>query len=350
MQRRSPARGVRRPLLPGARSPRTATLVSLDAESAALRELREALSRSPREIPCKYFYDDAGSALFEQITRLPEYFPTATERALLEARAGALVESAGGRKLTDVVELGSGAASKTVALLDAALAAGGRPRYVAVDISAHALQRTKEILAAARPEIPVEQVLADYTQALVLPAKPAGGRRLVLFLGGTIGNEEDEAAVKFLSRVREHMEPDDLLLLGANLITDPAALHLAYNDPQGITAAFNRNLLVNVNSFVRSNFDPEKFAHYAPYVVEKQRIEMWLVAREAMEVDLGRLGSTLRLAGGEGIRTEISRRFTREQVLRMIDSAGFTPERWIESPDARFGLALGIARSSLRGI
>ena len=156
MRRRSPARRVRRTLLPGARSPRTATLVSLDAESAALRELREALSRSPREIPCKYFYDDAGSALFEQITRLPEYFPTGTERALLEARAGALVESAGGRKLTDVVELGSGAASKTVSLLDAALAAGGRLRYVAVDISAHALRRTREILAAARPEIPVE--------------------------------------------------------------------------------------------------------------------------------------------------------------------------------------------------
>ena len=341
---------MRRGLLPGARSPRTATLVSLDAESAALRELREALSRAPREIPSKYFYDDAGSALFEQITRLPEYFPTATERALLEARAAALVESAGGRKLTDVVELGSGAASKTVALLDAALAAGGRPKYVAVDISAHALQRTKEILAAARPEIPVEHVLADYTQALQLPPKPAGGRRLVLFLGGTIGNDEDEAAVKFLSRVREHMEQDDLLLLGANLITDPAALHLAYNDPQGITAAFNRNVLRNVNSFVRSNFDAEKFAHYAPYVVEKQRIEMWLVAREAMDVDLGRLGSTLRLARGEGIRTEISRRFTREQVLRMIDSAGFTPERWIESPDARFGLALGVARTSLRGI
>jgi L-histidine N-alpha-methyltransferase len=350
MQRRSPARGVRRGLLPGAQAPRTATLVSLDAESAGLRELREALSRSPREIPSKYLYDDAGSALFEQITRLTEYFPTRTERALLEARATAIVESAGGRKLTDVVELGSGAASKTVALLDAALAAGGRPRYVGVDISAHALQRTREILAAARPEIPVEQVLADYTQTLQLPAKPAGGRRLVLFLGGTIGNYEDVDAVELLSRVREHMEPDDLLLLGANLITDPVALHLAYNEPAGITAAFNRNLLRNVNSFAHSNFDPEKFDHYAPYVVEKRRIEMWLVAREAMQVDLGRIGSTLQLAPGEGIRTEISRRFNREQVLRMIDSAGFTPERWIESPDRRFGLALGVARASLRAL
>src|SRR5439155_10495203 len=233
-QRRSPVRRVRRTLLPRPHSPRTATLVRLDSESRALRELRDALFRTPREIPCKYFYDDAGSALFEQITRLPEYFPTRTERALLEARASAIVESAGGPNLTDVVELGSGAASKTVALLDAALAGGGRPRYVAVDISAHALRRTQEILAAERPEILVEQVLADYTGDLQLPPKPAGGRRLVLFLGGTIGNDEDEEAIKLLSRVREHMEPDDLLLLGANLVTDLAAIHLARASLRGL--------------------------------------------------------------------------------------------------------------------
>jgi len=341
---------ARRGLLPAPASPRTAMLVSVDAEAAGVRELREGLFRSPREIPSKYFYDDAGSALFEQITRLPEYFPTRTERALLEARASAIVECAGGAALTDVVELGSGAASKTVCLLDAALAAGGRPRYVAVDISAHALQRTEEILAEARPEIPVEQVLADYTGPLRLPGKPAGGRRLVLFLGGTIGNDEDGPAVKLLSRVREDMEPDDVLLLGANLVTEPAAIHLAYNDPQGITAAFNRNLLLNVNSFAKSGFDPAKFDHYAPYLVERQRIEMWLVAREPMEIDLGKLSASLRLRKGEGIRTEISRRFRRDEVLRLIDASGFTPERWIESQDGRFGLALGIARASLRGL
>lgn len=350
MDRRSPARRVRRTLLPRPSAARTATLVSLDAESAALRELRDGLARSPREIPCKYLYDDAGSALFERITQLAEYYPTRTERALLESRAAAIVESAGGPLLTDIVELGSGAASKTVRILDAALAAGGRPRYVAVDISAHALQRTREILASSRPEIPVEQVLADYTQDLELPARPFGGRRLALFLGGTIGNEEDESAVRLLSRVREHLDEGDMLLLGANLVAEPAAIHLAYNDPQGVTAAFNRNLLRNVNSFARSNFDPELFDHHAPYVVERRRIEMWLVARQAMEIDLGRLGSTLRLSRGEGIRTEISRRFQRDEILRLIDASGFTPERWIESQDGRFGLALGAARGSLRGL
>jgi len=263
MQRR-PTERARRGVLPKPTSPRTATLVSLDAETAALRELREMLLRSPRELPCKYLYDDAGSALFEEITRLPEYFPTRTERALLESRASAIVESAGGSKLTDIVELGSGAASKTVALLDAALAAGGRPKYVAVDISAHALQRTREILTEARPEIPVEHVLADYTKPLQLPWRPAGGRRLVLFLGGTIGNEEDASAIKLLSRVREHMEPDDLLLLGANLVTDPAGIHLAYNDPRGVTAAFNRNLRLRVNAVAKSKFDPAAFDHHAP--------------------------------------------------------------------------------------
>ena len=331
-------------------SARTATLVSLDAEAVALRELSSGLSQKPRELPCKYLYDDRGSQLFEQITRLPEYYPTRTERALLVDRAPGIVEAAGGSALSDVVELGSGAASKTVCQLDAALEAGGKPRYVAVDISAHALQRTREILAAARPEVPVAQVLADYHQPLQLPSKPAGGRRLVLFLGGTIGNDEDAAAIHLLARVREHLEPGDLLLLGANLVTDPAAIHAAYNDAPGITAEFNRNLLRNVNRLAGCGFGPEKFDHHAPYVVEKRRIEMWLIAREPMRVDLGRIGSSLALQRGEGIRTEISRRFVRDEVLRMIDAAGFTPERWMESADARFGLALGAARAGLRGI
>src|SRR5438874_3802147 len=154
----------------GSRPARTATLVSVDAEAAALAELRAALARTPREIPCKYLYDDRGSALFERITQLPEYYPTRTERALLVEQADAIVEAAGGARLAEMVELGSGAASKTVALLEAALRLGGKPRYVAVDISAHALLRTRELLARARPEIPVDEGLADYTQELRLPA------------------------------------------------------------------------------------------------------------------------------------------------------------------------------------
>jgi L-histidine N-alpha-methyltransferase len=350
MPRRSMLRNPHRILLPRADAARTAKVVSLDATGIAMRELATSLARKPREIASKYLYDDAGSALFEQIMSLPEYFPTRTERALLLDRASGIVEAAGGPLLADVVELGSGAASKTVALLDAALRAGGKPRYVAVDISAHALARTREILATARPEVPVVEVLADYSQPFELPRKPAGGKRLVLFLGGTIGNDEDVSAIELLSRVRGDLEPGDLLLLGANLVTDPAAIHEAYNDAQGVTAAFNKNLLKAVNELSDASFNPALFDHYAPYVVEKKRIEMWLVARESLEVDLGRIGGTLHLAQGEGIRTEISRRFVRDDVLRMIDAAGFSPERWMASPDGRFGLALGIARQDLRGI
>src|SRR5260370_31230855 len=159
--------------------------------------------------------------------------------------------------------------------------AGGRPRYLAVDISAEGRQRTREIPAAAGPEVPVGAVPADSTRELLLPPKPEGSRRLALFLGGSIGNEEDAPAVRFLSRVRAHMDPLDFLLLGANLVTDPAAIHLAYNAPQGVTAEFNRNLLRNVNALAGSSFVPEAFDHHAPYVVEKRRIAMWLVGRAA---------------------------------------------------------------------
>src|SRR5207253_6560755 len=244
-----------------------------------------------------------------------------TERALLVAQARAIVEAAGGAQLVEMVELGSGAASKTVALLEAALRLGGTPRYVAVDISAHALARTRELLAHARPEIPVDEVLADYTQELRLPAALGGGPRLALFLGGTIGNDDDVDAVRLLSRVRGHLAPGDLLLLGANLVTDPPTIYAAYNDSAGVTAEFNLNILRNVNAIAGSSFDPAAFTHYAPYLVDGQRIEMWLVASRAVDIDLGRIGGRLQLQGGEGIRTEISRRFTRDQILRLLDES-----------------------------
>ena len=193
-------------------------------------------------------------------------------------------------------------------------------------------------------------MLADYTKELRLPAAPRGGPRLALFLGGTIGNDEDAEAIRLLGRVRGHLAPGDLLLLGANLVAEPAVIHAAYNDAAGVTAEFNRNILRNVNGLARSEFDPAEFDHYAPYVVERQRIDMWLVARRALDVDLGLIGGRLKLARGEGIRTEISRRFTREDVRGLLEQSGFAPEHWFESPDGRFGLALGRVRASLRGL
>ena len=323
-------------------------LVQAGSQSEALLELRAGLARTPPEIPCKYFYDDRGSALFEEITALPEYYPTRTERALLKAQARCIVETAGGYRLQEMIELGSGAASKTVALLHAALRLGGRPRYAAVDISSRALARTREVISAAHPQIAVRGIQADYGKGFALP--PATGPRLALFLGGTIGNYEDASAIELLSRVRGQLSPGDSFLLGANLVTDPAVIHAAYNDAQGITAAFDKNILLAVNALARSSFDPDDFDHYAPYLVERRRIEMWLVARRPLEVPLGRIGGSLFVLEGEGIRTEISRRFSRAGVLRLLDDAGFTPERWFESSDGRFGLGLGRAREAVRSL
>jgi len=323
-------------------------LVTASPQSEALRELRAGLARTPPEIPCKYFYDDRGSTLFEDITALPEYYPTRTERALLKAQARRIVETAGGANLREMIELGSGAASKTVALLDAALRLGGRPRYTAVDISSRALTRTREVIFAAHPQIAVQGIQADYGADFALPA--ATGPRLALFLGGTIGNYEDPGAIELLSRVRNQLSPGDFLLLGANLVTDPAVIHAAYNDSQGVTAAFNKNILLAVNALARSSFNPDDFDHHAPYLVERRRIEMWLVARQPLEIQLGRIGGSLFVLEGDGIRTEISRRFSRAGVLRLLDDAGFTPERWFESADGRFGLGLGKAREVVRSL
>jgi len=306
------------------------------AIDAALAELRASLFARPRQIPCKYFYDDRGSALFERITELPEYYPTRIERALIEANAARLIDAG---DWGDFVELGSGAAQKTLALLEEAARRGRTPRYVAVDISAHALERTRQILRG----VDVRGVLADYSRPLELPARIDRRPRLVLFLGGTIGNDEDDDAVALLSRVRARIEPGDGLLLGAMLPTDPAVIEAAYDDAQGVTAEFNRNILRAVNDLALSRFDPEAFEHRAPYLVHEQRIEMWLRSPRAQVIELGRIGGVLRLEAGEAIRTEISRRFTRAQVERLLALSGFTPQAWLESPDGRFGLGLGLA-------
>jgi len=334
----------RRPVASPANVERRRASVAAAADlGTALSELREALHRDPPEIPCKYFYDDRGSALFEQITDLPEYYPTRTERALLVESAKAIVEAGGQRGFSDFVELGSGAASKTVALLEAAIAAKLAPRYVAVDISGHALERTRQILHERLPSLEVVSVMADYQRELKLPPRRGDFSRLALFLGGTIGNEEDEGAIALLTRIREQIDEGDALLLGASLVTDPAVIEAAYNDEQGVTALFNLNILDAVNRLAGSDFDPDAFEHVAPWIPETRRIEMWLRARRDMTVSLGRMGGSFELSEGEGIRTEISRRFTREDLERILCASGFAPEQWMESPDGRFALSLARA-------
>ena len=307
---------------------------------AQLDELREALGRTPPQIPCKYLYDDRGSALFEQITQQPEYYPTRTERGLLRAEAGAILSAAG--RVEEVIELGSGAASKIIPLLHRILGQGRVPRYLAVDISARALARTRQILSA-EPGVEPLLLRADFAGELALPPRPASGSRMAVLLGGTLGNDEDREAVALFANLRRQLEPGDSVLVGANLLADPAVIEAAYNDAAGVTAAFNKNVLNVVNRLAGSRFDPEDFSHRAIWNGIDRRVEMWLMAHRAVQVDLGDLGGTLRLARGEGLRTEISRRFTRTQLEALLLRGGFLPVGWFGSDDGRFGLALGRA-------
>ncbi|MBS2029928.1 MAG: L-histidine N(alpha)-methyltransferase [Deltaproteobacteria bacterium] len=312
--------------------------VRANVREAAIEELRAALNRQPPEIPCKYLYDDRGSWLFEQITTLPEYFPSRCERELLRTEAAPILDAAGG-DVSEVVELGSGAAHKTAPLLHAILGSGHAPRYVAVDISEHALKRTRELLAD-EPGVAVTLVRGDYEHALALPARSDSGQRLVIFLGGTLGNMEDSEARALFLRVRAELVPGDALLVGANLPTDHPSLEAAYNDAAGVTAEFNKNALRNVNAVCGSRFDEDDFVHHAFWNAPRRRIEMWLRAQRAVEIPLGELGGTLRLGRGEGLRTEISRRFARAELESLLVESALVPTGWFTSEDSRFAIAV----------
>jgi L-histidine N-alpha-methyltransferase len=302
------------------------------------RELAAALTARPRRIPSRYFYDDRGSELFEAITELPEYYQTRAEAALLAAVADEVVARSGARTL---VELGSGAATKTRLLLDSMEAAGQLDLYVPVDVSASTVERTSQELVDRYPGLAVHGVVGDFLAHLdIVPAD--GGRRLVIFLGGTIGNLEPAAARAFLSEVAALMRPGERFLLGVDLIKDPAHLVAAYNDAAGLTAAFNLNALDVVNRELAGDFDPSRFRHRAPWNAAQHRIEMWLHAREAMRVHLAAVDLTLDLEEGEGILTEVSTKYDEPLARDLLAASGLSLERWFVADERLFGLALAV--------
>lgn len=304
------------------------------------RELVEALTATPRRIPSQYFYDDRGSALFEAITKLPEYYPTRAEATLLAAVADEVVARSGARAL---VELGSGAAIKTRLLLDAMERAGRLDLYVPVDVAASTVERTARELVERYPGLAVHGVVGDFLAHLdIVPAD--GGPRLIIFLGGTIGNLEPPAAREFLGRVAGRMRPGERLLLGVDLIKDEARLVAAYNDAAGVTAEFNRNALRVVNRLLDGDFDPAAFRHHAPWNAAKHRIEMWLVAERAMRVRLAGAGVTLDVEAGEAILTEVSTKYDETLTRDLLATAGFELERWFVADERLFGLALAVRR------
>ena len=305
------------------------------AGSTLAADVAEGLRRAPKSLPAKHFYDDRGSRLFDRICDTPEYYQTRTEQALLERIAGGLLEEL---RPTELVELGSGAARKTRALLDAAERLGLGCRYVPFDVSEGMLRRSAVQLLAAYPWLRVHGVVGDYD--LHLDRIPPGERRLIVFLGGTIGNFTDGEAVSFLSRLAATMGPGDRLLLGTDLVKDRAVLHAAYNDAAGITAAFNKNLLHVINRELEADFDDERFDHVAFFHEGLQQIEMHLRAREAMEGSIRKLGLRVAFADGETIHTEISRKFTRDTVADLYRRSGLALEAWHVPENDHFAISV----------
>ncbi|MGW5661671.1 L-histidine N(alpha)-methyltransferase [Streptomyces sp. NPDC003758] len=308
-----------------------------DATDAALRtDVLTGLTGSPRTLPPKWFYDAHGSDLFEEITELPEYYPTRAEREILIARSGEIAAAAGARTL---VELGSGSSEKTRHLLDAM---SGLHTYVPVDVSESALTQAGQALAAERPGLHVHALIADFTAALTLPETP--GPRLVAFLGGTIGNLVPAERATFLKAVRALMAPGDTLLLGTDLVKDPSVLVAAYDDTAGVTAAFNKNVLAVVNRELGADFDPDAFDHVALWDAENEWIEMRLRARTAQTVKVPAVGLAVDFAEGEELRTEVSAKFRKDGVSRELAAAGLDLTHWWTDGEGRFALSLSSAR------
>jgi L-histidine N-alpha-methyltransferase len=308
-----------------------------DTTGAALRaDVLDGLTRTPKTLPPKWFYDARGSELFEEITALPEYYPTRAEREILLRRSAEIAAATGARTL---VELGSGSSDKTRHLLDELT---GLHTYVPVDVSDSALTQAGQALLAERPGLDVHALIADFTRGITLPDTP--GPRLVAFLGGTIGNLLPVERAAFLSSVRALMEPGDALLLGTDLVKDPAVLVAAYDDAAGVTAAFNKNVLAVINRELDADFDPADFVHVALWDTEREWIEMRLRARAALTVKIQALDLAVHFERGEDLRTEISAKFRDEGVRAELAAAGLERTHWWTDAGGRFALSLSVAR------
>jgi L-histidine N-alpha-methyltransferase len=300
------------------------------------REVRASLSASPRWIPSKYFYDDRGGALFDEITRLPEYYPTRTEAAILEACADEVAREVRPREL---FELGSGSGVKTRRIVEAARRVGSLERLTFFDVHASVLASSLRAIGADAPGLALRGWVGDFGTDLA--HVPPEDDRLALFLGGTIGNLDPADEVPaLLAAVRGLLGARSAFLLGVDLEKDPAELHAAYNDSRGVTADFNRNILRVVNARLRADFVPERFEHVAFYDRERRWIEMRLRATEACRVRVRGAGLDLSIEKGEEIRTEISCKYTRASLESRLSGAGLAIERWFTDARSRFAVAL----------
>jgi L-histidine N-alpha-methyltransferase len=303
-----------------------------------VEDVRDGLTRSLKELPPKYFYDERGSELFDRITSLPEYYPTRAERQILNRHAPRIVAVSAAEEL---VELGSGSASKTRALLYAMAGHGSLRRYVPFDVDPSVVEACALELTELYPGLEVHGVVGDFGRDL--DCIPAGRRRLFAFLGGTIGNLLPDERAVFLAQLREQMGPDDRLVIGTDLVKDRSVLEAAYNDSAGVTAEFNRNVLRVINEGLEADFDPEAFEHVAFFDEANSWIEMRLRANGAQRVRIDGADLEVTFADGEEIRTEISAKFTREAVERELDAADLRLDDFFTDGSQLFGLAFAKA-------
>jgi L-histidine N-alpha-methyltransferase len=299
-------------------------------------DVARGLFSTPRRLPAKYFYDEYGSQLFDQICNVPEYYPTRTENALLAEVSADIIARA---RPASIIELGSGMSRKTHHLLDACANLDCYADYVPFDVCDEVLLASGERLMQQFPWLSVQPLLGDYGAGLAnLPRRAQ--RNLFAFLGGTIGNFTPSESHAFLRELREVMGADDRLLLGADRVKRPEVLHAAYNDFAGVTAEFNRNVLRVINRELGADFDLERYAHYAFFNPVDSQIEMHLVAMAAQRVRFAASDAVLELVEGDTIQTEISRKFSRSALEAMVRGAGFEIERHYESRAPAFSLLL----------
>ncbi len=310
----------------------------LEERSSPFRLAEDALrglTSVPKTMSPKYFYDARGSRLFETITRLPEYYQTRTEKSILDRWAPDLVKDL---RPGVLIEFGSGSATKTRALLDSMRTEGLLYGYGPLDVSADASRRASEALALEYPELQVEGVIGDFERPHDLPFP--GRRRLLAFLGSTIGNFDPDRAVMFLRSVAREMTPADGFMIGFDLVKDRETLESAYNDSAGVTAEFNLNLLRVMNRELGADFQIGDFQHRAFYAEQEARIEMHLVSRRAQTVRLADIDLVVQFEQGESIRTELSHKYSRNSVEGLLRASGLRLAAWETDPAERFALAL----------
>lgn len=297
------------------------------------RDIFTGLTADQKFIPCKYFYDERGSILFEEICRLPEYYQTRTELSILEETCEAIMEPF---EDGDLVELGSGANWKICRLIDAADTEGGNMRYVPVDVSESALVAASEELISRYKKLKVLGIVADFIHHI--GAIPDDSSRLIIFFGSSIGNFDEVEGQIFLRNVADSMKPGDRFLIGLDMLKQKTVLEEAYNDSQGVTSEFNKNILHVINRELNADFDVSLFDHLAFFNVGKEQVEMHLVAKQETTVAIKDLDLSVTFEEGETVHTEICRKFTKESAVKMFSEAGLVVEQWFTDPKRWFSL------------